>query len=249
MPLSSEVKPTRHRPLRRAARAFLHALARVGFSILARIVVVGRENWPAEGPLIVVANHFHFGDPALMVGIAPYQLEFLAGQQLPGAPAIVKWIPTLWGALRVRRGSVGSRAALRQAESILARNGMLGVFPEAGSWAQTLRRARPGTAYLAVRTGARILPVGIDGMPLVIPSLLRLRRATVTVRIGEPFGPLACDSTGRVRREELDNIGHAIMEHIAALLPPERRGLYSDDPELVEQARWTEDFPWEHLNG
>ncbi|MHB1317223.1 MAG: lysophospholipid acyltransferase family protein [Anaerolineae bacterium] len=234
---------------RRPARVLLQALARLTFRLVAQVTVIGRENWPAQGPLIVVANHFHFGDPALMVSIAPVQMEFLAGHQLPGAPALVKWIPTLWGALRVRRGSVGSRAALREAEAILDRNGVLGIFPEAGSWAQTLRRARPGTAYLAARTGARILPVGIDGMSAVLPSLARLRRAKVEVRIGEPFGPLLAAVQGHERREQLDDIGHSIMRRIAALLPPERRGLYSDDPALREEARWTEAFPWDDLNG
>ncbi|NLT74789.1 MAG: 1-acyl-sn-glycerol-3-phosphate acyltransferase [Chloroflexi bacterium] len=234
---------------RRPARVLLQALARLAFGLLAHVVVVGLENWPTTGPLIVVANHFHFGDPALMVSIAPVHMEFLAGSQLPGAPAIVRWIPALWGALRVRRGSVGSRVALRQAEAVLASNGVLGVFPEAGSWAQTLRRARPGTAFLAARTRARILPVGIDGMPEVLPSALRLRRATVTVRVGEPFGPLETAGTGRERREELDTIGHRIMEHIAALLPEQRRGLYSTDPAVREAAGWTEAFPWEDLDG
>ncbi|MFO7696408.1 MAG: lysophospholipid acyltransferase family protein [Anaerolineae bacterium] len=244
-PRRAESGPVSPRPM----RAILHALARLTFRLVAQVTVIGRENWPAHGPLIVVANHFHFGDPALMVSIAPVHMEFLAGHQLPNAPALVKWIPTLWGALRVRRGSVGSRAALREAEAILGRGGVLGIFPEAGSWAQTLRHARPGTAFLAARTGARILPVGIDGMPAVLPGLARLRRARVVVRIGEPVGPLRTTGQGHVRREELDAIGHTIMEHIAALLPPERRGLYSDDPALQEEARWTEAFPWEDLDG
>lgn len=234
---------------RRSARLHLHTLARLTFRLMAQVTVVGRENWPAQGPLIVVANHSHFGDPALMLSVAPVRMEFLAGHQLPGAPPLVKWIPTLWGALRVRRGSVGSRAAVREAEAILGRNGVLGIFPEAGSWAQTLRRARPGTAYLAARTGARIPPVGIDGMPDVLPSPARLRRAIVTVRLGAPFGPLLTAAQGHERREQLDAIGDTIMEWIATLLSPERRGLYSDDAALREEARWTEALPWEDLNG
>ncbi len=232
-----------------ARRQVMHSLARFVFGLLARVTVIGMENWPATGPVIVVANHFHFGDPALMVAVAPVNMEYLAGRQLPGAPPIVRWIPTLWGALRVRRGSVGSRTALRQAERVLRGKGFLGVFPEAGSWAQTLRHARPGTAFLAARSGARILPVGIDGMPNVLPSVARLRRAPVTVRIGEPFGPLHASGKGQARRDELDAIGHEIMQRIALLIPPERRGLYSDDPEIRAAASWTEDFPWDDLDG
>lgn len=236
-------------PFVSARRAVLHSLARLTFRLLARVTVIGMENWPDTGPVIVVGNHFHFGDPALMVAVAPVHMEYLAGLQLPGAPPIVRWIPTLWGALRVRRGSVGSRAALRQAERVLRGNGFLGVFPEAGSWAQTLRYARPGTAFLAARSGARILPVGIDGMPEVLRSAARLRRAAVTVRIGEPFGPLRASGKGQARRDELEEIGHEIMRRISDLIPPERRGLYSDDPEIRAAASWTEVFPYDDLDG
>lgn len=249
MASGQENKPQSPRLIIRARRAALHLLARLAFRVLARVSVVGMENWPDTGPVIVVANHFHFGDPALMVAIAPVHMEYLAGRQLPGAPAIVHWIPSFWGALRVRRGSGGSRAALRQAESVLRANGFLGVFPEAGSWAQTLRYARPGTAFLAARSGARILPVGIDGMPEVLPCAVRLRRAAVTVRIGQAFGPLRATGKGQARRNELDEIGHEIMRRIAALIPPERRGLYSDDPEIRAAASWTEVFPWDDLDG
>lgn len=69
------------------------------------------------------------------------------------------------------------------------------------------------------------------------------------VRIGEPFGPLRASGKGQSRRDELDTIGHEIMRRIAALIPPERRGLYSDDPEIRAAASWTEEFPWDDLDG
>jgi hypothetical protein len=52
------------------------------------------------------------------------------------------------------------------------------------------------------------------------------------------------DGRGRERREQLDEIGHEIMRHIAALLPPEKRGHYSDDPAIREAAKGTEVYPW-----
>ena len=77
---------------------------------------------------------------------------------MPNAPTFVTWLPKIYGYYPVYRGT-GSRGALKAAAAILKQGGLLGIFPEAGSWAQVLRPARPGTAYLAAQTGVRILPV------------------------------------------------------------------------------------------
>ena len=69
-------------------------------------------------------------------------------------------------------------------EAVLAQRGVVGIFPEAGSWAAVLRPARPGTAFLAARTGARLMPMGLDGLIDVFPYLSRGRRACVTPPCG-----------------------------------------------------------------
>ncbi len=74
---------------------------------------------------------------------------------------------------------------------------------------------RPGAAFLAARTGAPLLPIGLDGLTDVFPSLFRGRRAKVTVNIGKPFGPLTVSGSGRERRPQLDEIGHEFMRHTA----------------------------------
>jgi len=107
-----------------------------------------------------------------------------------------------------------------------------------------LRPPRPGTAYLAARGGAPILPVAIYGLNDIFPLRL-VNRPTVTVRIGKPFGPFEVRGRGRERRAQLDRIGDTIMEHIAALLPEGMRGRYSNDPAIREAARPFEAYPWE----
>jgi 1-acyl-sn-glycerol-3-phosphate acyltransferase len=86
--------------------------------------------------------------------------------------------------------------------------------------------------------------MGFDGLIDIFPSLGKGRRAQVTLRIGEPFGPFRTTGRGRERRQQLDEIGHEVMRHIAELLPPERRGFYSDDPEIRAAAAGTEIYPW-----
>ena len=230
-------------PRRRLIRSLLRQLSHAAFAVLTDLQIIGQENLPREGPLLVVANHFSFIDPVAMVRATPWPLEFVGGFQMPNAPASVTWLPKVWGYYPVFRGT-GSRYALRAAEAVLAQDGILGIFPEAGSWATVLRPPRPGAAFLAVRTGARILPMGFDGLPDVFPRLRKGRRARVTIRIGKAFGPFRATGRGRARRQQLDAIGHEIMECIAELIPPERRGHYSEDPAIRAAAQGTEIYPW-----
>jgi len=233
-----------HYPRHRAMRRVLQRFSHLAFATLTDLRITGQENLPAGGPLIVVANHFSYVDAAALVRVAPWPLEFLVGHRMPYAPVWGTWVPKLWGPLIVYRGTV-SLGALRVAEATLMQGGVVGTFPEGGNWATVLRPARPGVAFLAVRTGARILPIGLDGLLDFFPSLRRGRRARVTCRIGEPFGPFHATGRGRTRRRQLDEIGDEIMRHIAALLPPERRGLYSDDAAIRAAAAEVERFPWD----
>ncbi len=231
-------------PRRPFIRTLLKQLAAAAFAVLTDLHIVGRENFPEQGPLLAVANHFSFIDPVLMLHISPWTVEFVGGMQQPNSPPIVRWIPKLWGYYRVPRGAA-SRDGLRAAESLLAQGGVIGIYPEGGNWATVLRPARPGAAFLAVRTGARILPMGFDGLTEIFPNLRRGRRTRVVAQIGRPFGPFQVTGHGRERRRQLDEIGHEIMRRIAELIPPERRGHYSDDPAIRAAAQGTELYPWD----
>jgi len=231
-------------PRRYLLRKACQKLASVTFAILANLQITGRENLPDGGPLLVVANHFSFVDPVAMIRAVPWPIEFVGGLQMPNAPPTVRWLPKVWGYYPVHRGSF-STDALRAAEAILEQDGVLGIFPEAGNWATVLRPGRPGAAFLAVRTGARILPMGFANLNEIFPSLRKGGRARISIRIGKPFGPFQAEGRGRERRPKLDAIGHEIMERIAQLIPPEKRGHYSEDPAIRAAARGTEIYPWD----
>ena len=231
-------------PRRKVVRQTMKVLCKAAFKVLMDTTIEGQENVPAQGPLLLVGNHFSFIDPLVFVRISNWKLEFLGGFHNPSAPPIVEVIPWLWGYYPLFRGT-GSRDSLRVAETLLQRKAIIGIFPEGGNWATVLRPARPGTAFLATRTGAPILPVGIDGLLEVLPHLKRGRRAKVTLRIGKPIGPFMATGGGRERREQLDEIGHTIMRSVAELIPPERQGHYSPDPAIREAAKGTEIYPWD----
>jgi 1-acyl-sn-glycerol-3-phosphate acyltransferase len=229
-------------PRRQLIRAILRPLAVPAFSLFARLEITGRENLPERGPLLIVGNHFSFIDPVAFVRIARWPMEFLGGAEFPHAPSIVKFIPKMWGYYPLFRGTA-SRDALKAGEQILKQDGILGIFPEAGNWAEVLRPARPGTAFLATRTGVPILPVGLYGFNDVFPYQPG-KRARATINIGKAIGPFTVTGKGRERRTQLDQIGHSIMGEIAKLLPPHLRGYYSDDPEIRKAAMGTEIYPW-----
>lgn len=212
---------------RRLRRRFLILLARLAALFLLRLTVRGQENLPSGGPLIVVVNHFSWIEPALTPVFLPYNVEFMAAHNMFDHPW-VGWIVRSYAGIPVHRGEV-DRKALHMASAVLASGGVLAIFPEGGVQSQGLRSAlippKPGTAFLAAQQPAPILPLAFSGSGREIFSYWkRLRRAPVTLTIGQPFGPLTITGHGAARRQALDEASTLIMEHLAALLPPHERG-------------------------
>lgn len=232
-------------PRRVIMRRFLKFLSGAAFGILCDFQIEGQENLPDKGPLLVIGNHFSFIDPVALIRTLPYPIEFVGGAVFPHAPKLVKFLPQLWGYYPVFRGT-GSRFALRAAEEIIKQNGVLGIMPEGGSWAEVLRPARPGAAYLASLTGVKVLPLGIYGLNSIFPIQVG-KRPKAVVKIGKPVGPFTAPGRGRERREQLDQIGKELMKAIAAQLPDSYRGFLADDPATREAALGTEEYPWESL--
>lgn len=229
-------------PRRRLIRITAKGVGRFLFAALSDLRIQGQENIPDEGPCLFVANHFSFADPAALIRLAPWWIEFFAGANPAFAPTWAGYLPKLWGVLYVYRGTA-SRKAIRDAISILSQGGMVGIFPEGGAWAQVLRPPRPGAAFVAARAGVPIVPVGLYGLNEIFPVRFK-NQAQVTIKVGEPFGPFEAVGRGRERRKRLDEIGDVIMDKIADLLPPEMRGVYSDDPALRAAAQEAAEYPW-----
>ncbi|HOG48134.1 MAG TPA: lysophospholipid acyltransferase family protein [Anaerolineae bacterium] len=200
----------------------LRAIVTFLFRALCRFEVMGLENVPASGPVLLVLNHIHMLDaPAAMVAM-PRQIKLLAARKWSRHP--VGLLLRAVGAAFINRGEV-DRRALRYALQALEEGHVFGIAPE-GTRSKThqLQAARGGVAFLAYHSGAPLLPAAVTGVEHAIPALLRLRRATVRVTIGKPFMLPALDH--KPRSEELLELADGVMRHVAELLPPEYRGVY-----------------------
>jgi 1-acyl-sn-glycerol-3-phosphate acyltransferase len=132
----------------------------------------------------------------------------------------------LYGTFPVRRGEL-DMSAIRTSLQVLQEGQGLLMAPE-GTRSQnaTLQEGRDGMAWLALHSGAPIVPVALSGQEDLGHYLKRLRRTPVRV----VFGPAFCLRTmeGMPHREQLTHMTTEAMYALAALLPPEYRGVYSD---------------------
>ncbi len=202
---------------------FIRFLERV---LCRKVEIVGKEHVPRRGPLIVASNHLNNADPPIIAAALPRRAVFMAKKEMFDWP-ILSWLFRAFGAFPVRRGEV-DLAAMRRAAQELRKGMALMMFPEGTrSRDGKLHRGRPGTAILAMKTGAPILPVAIYGTehiqwPWLFFKPLAIKYVRVT--IGEPFFlPKVDRVTTKVAEEYTD----LIMRRIAALLPEEYRGDYA----------------------
>lgn len=124
--------------------------------------VIGKENFPTDGGVLLCSNHISNLDPPTVGVAAPRQVHFMAKEELFSAPVIGKIIPHVH-AFPVKRG-MNDRQALRKGLSILKDGKVVGLFPE-GTRSKTgeLGKGLAGAGFFALRSKAHIVPCAIIG--------------------------------------------------------------------------------------
>ncbi len=197
-----------------------------------RVRVTGLEHVPPSGPAILASNHPGTIDPIILPTVVPRPVTFAAKAEYfsPGHPAGV--LLRLIGQMPIERGARrGAREALEASLALLRTGGVFGIYPEGHrSPDGRLYRGRTGVGWLALASGAPVIPVGMVGTQHVLPRGAKVpHRGHVEIRFGRPVDLAAWagrPEDPRARRAATD----AVMDAIAALTDQPRAAGYSPDP-------------------
>ena len=132
------------------------------YSLLFRCEVHGAENLPAEGPVIVAANHMSNWDPPLLGTYARRHISFMAKEELFRPPGL-GWALRSCEAFPVKRGAA-DRSAIKTALQILKEGRCMALFPE-GTRSRTgkMGKAEAGIGLIAAMSKAAVVPAAIIG--------------------------------------------------------------------------------------
>jgi 1-acyl-sn-glycerol-3-phosphate acyltransferase len=188
-----------------------------------RATVTGLENFPEKGPALIVINHLGDADVVLLGAYIPTMIEGMGKIEL-NDHWFVGPLFRAYGIIWVHRGRP-DRKAIRAALDGLAEGRMVGIAPEGRqSVIGGLEDGNEGAAFLALKSGAQIVPMAMTGTENenVYGHMKRFKRARVSLSVGKPF----------FLREQADRQAmmrdgtRQIMESLANLLPESYRGNY-----------------------
>ncbi len=180
-----------------------------------RVDLKGWEKVP-EGGAILAGNHVSHLDPVLLWCSMRRPAHFVAKIELWDIKPLGWFLDRVW-AFPVRRGTA-DREMITTASNLLSGGELVGMFPEgtrSHDGGDELGEAHGGVAFLALRTGVPVVPVGIAGTDRAFPRGAKYPRLSpVTIRYGEPVHPDAFEGT---RKEKMELMTAEIMRRIAVV--------------------------------
>jgi 1-acyl-sn-glycerol-3-phosphate acyltransferase len=208
---------------RQAFRAFTRGVTKLLAFFTMRAKIIGLENFPKQGPALIVINHLGDADAVLVMATLPIAIEGMGKIEL-NDHWFVGPVFRAYGIIWVHRGRP-DRKALRAALDGLAEGRMVALAPEGRqSLIGGLEDGNAGAAFLALKSGAPIVPIAMTGTENqnIYSHMKRLERAPVTLSVGKPFV-----LREQADRQEMMREGtRQIMGALAALLPEAYRGKY-----------------------
>ncbi|WP_327092039.1 1-acyl-sn-glycerol-3-phosphate acyltransferase [Nonomuraea sp. NBC_01738] len=184
-------------------------------TVVCRPHISGGSNVPRTGGAILAANHLSVIDSFLLPALLPRHVTFTAKSEYFSGNPLSQWFMRLGGSLPIDRESAHSAQAMLDAAADLIDDGNLfGIHPEGTrSPDGRLYRGKIGVAWLALKTGAPVLPVALSGTDKVLPLGAKLPRpAKVGITIGEPMVFEGDYRNARDRRRVTDDIMTAIQK-------------------------------------
>jgi 1-acyl-sn-glycerol-3-phosphate acyltransferase len=214
----------------------IKAIATPLYRGLTRVRVVGKDNVPSQGGVIVAANHVSFFDSVALLQSIPRRAFFIGKAEYMTSWTTRRLFPAM-GLIPIEREQARKAvAALEVAADVLRQGAALGIYPEGTrSRDGLLHKGHTGVAQLALMSGSPIVPVGIVGTERIQPIGARVPRPfrSATVSFGRPLDPAAYGGSARRRRQLLtDDLmeairrlsGQAVSDDFASSEPPLVRG-------------------------
>jgi 1-acyl-sn-glycerol-3-phosphate acyltransferase len=201
------------------ARAIFEAIIWLWF----RPQITGMENVPTQGPVILAPVHRSFADFSFAAFVTKRKIFFMAKDSL-WKSRFLGWLLITLGAFPVHRESA-DRQAVRHAEEVLRRGESLVLFPEGTRQeGPVVGELLEGATFLAARTGAVIVPIGIGHTDEAMPKGRKIpKRMRIPVVVGEPLPPPARSERGRISRAGVRRATEDLQAQIQAVYDQARK--------------------------
>lgn len=204
-------------PRRVFLRNGMTTLAKILLALLADVKISGVERLPEKGPIILAGNHVEVLEAVMMAAYTPAVVEFLGTGDIPFDPNY-GFIANTYGLIPVNRGNL-DRKGLNMALSVLEQDGILGVFPEGGTWDPAQMQAQIGAAWLSYRAQVPILPIGFGGIKDGLSKALQLKRPKLIMNVGNVIPPVKVVDDDISLKANLELASKQILKEINALIP------------------------------
>lgn len=201
-------------------RKYLKLFGKIALPLLFDLEITGKNNFPEDGPLIVVGNHEGAVDAVLMASFTPGNIEMLAGTEFP-QEKIAEIARSLYGCIPVYRMFMDKKA-LEQSLAVLDKGGKVGVFPEGGVWDAGEMEPKPGAAWLSYYSRAPVIPIAFSGSKGAWHKVLNFKRPSLNMNIGEIIPPVEKVDENH-KKQKLRNYSKMIWDRIDKLLPTSQK--------------------------
>lgn len=185
----------------KVVKGFLGLLYRLVY----RVKIVGKENIPKQGACIICANHLNYLDAAAVVIFNKRKVRFIAKEDLFHSK-LMNWLAHVFDIIPIKRGKQDIESMKRSMKA-LKDGEILGIFPEGTRKGIAKNvKVKNGAAFMAIRNGVRVIPVGIQGSFKPF--------STVTLNYGKP---IKFEQQKSPEKDYLDKASEQIMEQIIML--------------------------------
>jgi len=202
-------------------RKIVKCIGRMFIKLFFRFDLIGKENFPNDGPYIMAGNHVGSIEALLMVCFAPEIIEILGAGDIPLDPKLAHFAD-LYGYIPINRGEIDQKG-LKSALGVLERNGVIGIFPEGGIWDPKIKPAKIGVSWLSDKSNSPVIPIGFVGIKDALKQSLHLKLPQLQMIVGLPIYPDQFRNGEKTQRENLTEASTFIMQKIEDLLPEDDR--------------------------